>query len=89
MVERSKPKRYFPKDVIYGFLACHCADETGSIAGGSTVKPGDKVEFKTSPLHKFYLDKLNINLNDILKGWAVLDVLDDEKSGYLGNLYIN
>jgi hypothetical protein len=54
MVEERKTKRYFPKDVIYGFLACHCADETGKIAGGSKVKAGDPVVFDHSPLYKFY-----------------------------------
>lgn len=83
-------KHYYPNDLMHGILAAHCADETGSIAGQSKVKAGDKVIFsKDNSLHQHLLRNNQLDMNEYAKGWKALKVIDHKDTGYLGIIYCN
>jgi len=82
--------KYSPNDLVHGLLAAHCADETGHEAGKSILKSEDRVEFSLDhPLIEPFKKGQAVDINDYLKEWSILRVIEDEQSGYCGVLYQN
>ena len=85
-----KFSKYYPDDLMYGVLAAHCADETGSSAGNSEVKEGNRVKFgKDNILNNYLIENNGLDLNDYAKGWQVIKAIDSSQTGYLGIIYFN
>lgn len=87
---KTRFSNYYPTDLVYGLLAAHVADESGAEAGHSFIKVGDAVIFsEKEALYQCFQNKHSLNLNNYLKSWQALRVIEDAQSGYLGVIYRN
>ncbi|XP_065655124.1 uncharacterized protein LOC136081605 [Hydra vulgaris] len=81
-----KEGQFYPTDLVHGLLAEHCSSETGINAGHSKVQPGNNVVIANERASDFI--KLG-DINQYLKSWKVLGIIDDKHTGYLGIIYAN
>ncbi|CAD8123448.1 unnamed protein product [Paramecium sonneborni] len=71
-------------------LSLYSEDETGYKAGKCNLAINQVVSFSETNYNRMMMKKTNgLDLNDYVKYWSVIQIIDDESSGYLGLILEN